>query len=170
MASMSSPPVPLDNAPDAPLDNAPDAREVSYDQLVDKTKKLTKRVNNTIASFRDRNMTEFTNNMFEQFEFKTNPYMTSTWGPDAIHFWVHGIPPNGGAIEQLILELHGGQHEFGYGSMGSIWFDTDLTGGGKTKKTRVCIGPSTDDAEEGNLSHNGKKLSIMLDATFSEEW
>ena len=156
MASLSS--------SQAPPDNAPSSAEVFNDQLVDKTKKMTKRVNDTIASFRDGNTVKFRNNMFDQFVIQTNPYMNSRWGNETVREWAKG------AVIQLLLELYNGQHEFGYGSMGSIWFDTDLTGNGKTKKTRVCIGPSTDDAEEGSLSHNGKKLTIMLDATFSEEW
>eukprot|EP00873_Tetraselmis_striata_P027025 jgi/Tetstr1/447289/TSEL_034726.t1 len=47
---------------------------------------------------------------------------------------------------------------FKAGSLGSIWFDTELTGAGKTKLTRVTVAPAKRDGRH----------HIVLDATFDE--
>lgn len=73
----------------------------------------------------------------------------------------------GGALEQLMMMLDkdvpGAAPEFGYGMLGSVWFDADLTGGHgaarRTKKVRVT--PMKD--RDGNFN-------IMLDNTFEFEW
>lgn len=51
----------------------------------------------------------------------------------------------------------------GCGSIGSVWCDVPLTGCGKTKKTRLCLG------RVGTVQ-NIKSFTVMLDPTFEEEW
>ena len=59
--------------------------------------------------------------------------------------------------------------EFGVGWMGSVWFDTDLTGTvdgvSITKKTRVSLDPTEQISGNGNAP-----LRIVLDATFDERF
>lgn len=98
-------------------------------------------------------------------------YNTVVWdgkhGVDGAHFlkctkeWALN-----GAVEQLVNLLDkdtpGNVPEFGAGCYGSVWFDTDLTGGkGENSRTMlVRVIPSF---------VNGK-WEIMLDNTFVDKW
>ena len=70
------------------------------------------------------------------------------------------------ALQDLVKKMDSDPNlRFKAGNLGSIWFDTPLTGKGvdgnpKEKMTRVCIVPhNTDDV-----------WTIMLDATFDATW
>lgn len=62
-----------------------------------------------------------------------------------------------------------GRLEFGVGSLGSIWFDVDLTGQvdgvAVTKKTRVALDPTP---QLNDLT--ARPFRVMLDATFDDEF
>ena len=73
---------------------------------------------------------------------------------------------NGGALEQLMKMLDkdvpGEKPKFCGGTLGSVWFDTELTGGeGKARRTKlVRVTPM----------HQDGTYNIMLDNTFDEVW
>lgn len=66
------------------------------------------------------------------------------------------------AIRQLfhMMSENPSKEWFRAGNLGSVWFDTELTGAGKTKLTRVTLCPEKRDG----------KYEIYLDATFDEEF
>lgn len=70
-----------------------------------------------------------------------------------------------GALSHLIgmMEEKPNKKWFKSGSFGSIWFDAELEGDGKTKYTRVTLCPESRHAPEGGFL-------VMLDPTFDEEW
>ena len=64
-----------------------------------------------------------------------------------------------GAITKVMEDLRTGEKSFIVGDQGSIWYDDDLKGNGKTKKTRVCLRP-----------FRNPKFVLMLDPSFDAEW
>lgn len=68
------------------------------------------------------------------------------------------------ALQDLVRQMNtDAKLRFRHGNLGSVWFDTNLTGGpgGATKKTRVALNPNP--AADGSWE-------VMLDATFDETW
>jgi len=66
------------------------------------------------------------------------------------------------ASRQVAEQLRTGSKQFKVGHLGSIWYDSNLVGDGKTKFTRVCLAPFRRE-QDG-------KFEMLLDATFDEEW
>ena len=72
---------------------------------------------------------------------------------DAITLWAQS------ALMDLNAQMKSGPLQMIAGRLGSVWFDTNLTARGKTKKTRVCF-------------YRGvtKPFRLMLDMTSESEW
>jgi len=66
------------------------------------------------------------------------------------------------ASKQVAEQLRSGRKQFQVGHLGSIWYDSNLVGDGKTKFTRVCLAPFRRE-QDG-------KFEMLLDATFDEDW
>lgn len=95
----------------------------------------------------------------------TLPIMDSLYGSEPVELWLQGNKDeNGwrgdGALHKLIVLFYEDCHRFGVGDMGSVWFDADLTGAGKTKKTRVSL----------DYDETRDQFIILLDATFDDTW
>ena len=97
--------------------------------------------------------------------FMTSPCMYRMYGEGAVKHWLQGDKNEkgyvgNGALHNLIDMLYEDHERFGVGDMGSVWFDTDLVGAGKSKKTRVALYYET----------SKDRFTIMLDATFDHTW
>ena len=71
--------------------------------------------------------------------FMTSPYMYRMYGEGAVKHWLQGDKNEkgyvgNGALHMLIDMFYDDHQRFGVGDMGSVWFDTDLVGAGKSKK------------------------------------
>jgi hypothetical protein len=97
--------------------------------------------------------------------FMTPPCMYRMYGEEAVKHWLRGDKNEkgyvgNGALHKLIDMLYEDHQRFGVGDMGSVWFDTDLVGAGKSKKTRVALYYET----------SKDRFTIVLDATFDHTW
>ena len=106
---------------------------------------------------------EFRDFLRQKVALGVNPAMTASKEEGGLGFdhatvmrWARG------ASGQVAEQLRSGSKKFRVGTLGSIWYDSDLTGDGKTKLTRVCLAPFQRE-QDG-------KFEILLDATFEEEW
>lgn len=66
------------------------------------------------------------------------------------------------ASKQVAVQLRTGSKKFKVGRLGSIWYDSNLAGDGKTKFTRVCLAPFRRE-QDG-------KFEVLLDATSDKKW
>ena len=108
---------------------------------------------------------DFFYHLLQPVTFVTPPSMYRMYGEEAVKHWLRGDKNEkgwlgNGALHKLVDMLYEDHRRFGVGDMGSVWFDTDLVGAGKSKKTRVALYYETSE----------DRFTIMLDATFDHTW
>lgn len=118
-----------------------------------------------VKSTLGRTREDFFRHFTRPVTFMTPPSMYRMYGEEAVKHWLRGDNDEkgwlgNGALHKLIDMLYEDHQRFGVGGMGSVWFDTDLVGAGKSKKTRVALYYETSE----------DRFTIVLDATFDHTW